>query len=122
MPQTLGVDSGRMTFAGRYLDELAAKYGTPLIIYDERLLRERCRAYQRAVQAAFPAGSAVFYANKAFCCSAMFRLLAEEGMSVDCASGGELYAALHTGAAREVLAHFKKGISESAQKSAENAN
>ena len=97
MSNSLGSDGGMLTFAGRRVDVLAAKYGTPLIMYDERVLRERCRTYRRAVQAGFPAGSTGFYANKAFCCSVMFRLLEEEGMSVDCASGGELYAALHAG-------------------------
>jgi len=97
MPQSLSAESGILTFASRRVDELAAKYGTPLIMYDERVLRGRCRAYRRAAEANFSAGGAVYYANKAFCCSAMFRLLDEEGMSADVASGGELYAAARAG-------------------------
>ena len=70
---------------------LAATYGTPLFVYDEAHLRARCR---EAV-AAF--GDGVAYAAKAFLCTAMARLVHEEGMRIDVASGGELFVALKAG-------------------------
>jgi diaminopimelate decarboxylase len=74
------------------LDALAAELGTPLFVYDEDDLRRRCREYA----ALFGAGS-VAYAGKAFLCGAMARLVAEEGLLLDVATGGELHVALHAG-------------------------
>src|SRR5437764_14315493 len=74
------------------LDALAADLGTPLFVYDEDDLRRRCREYAGL----FGAGS-VAYAGKAFLCVAMARLVAEEGVHLDVAIGGELHVALHAG-------------------------
>jgi len=93
LPDTavIGAD-GALSIGGCRVDELAAEYGTPLFIYDEVHLRERCR---EAV-GAFGEGRAI-YATKAFLCKAMARLAHEEGMLLDVASGGELYTALAAG-------------------------
>ena len=74
------------------LEPLARAFGTPLFVYDESELRRRCRAYVDA----FGVGS-VAYAGKAFLCTAMARLVDEEGLHLDVATGGELYVALHAG-------------------------
>ena len=70
-------------------DALAEDYGTPLFVYDEDFLRAQCRRY---VDAFGP--DAVAYAGKAFLCTAMVRLVAEEGLHLDVATGGELHTAL----------------------------
>ncbi|MGQ0617344.1 MAG: diaminopimelate decarboxylase [Acidimicrobiia bacterium] len=87
---TVGPD-GWLTIGGCSVRDLAREFATPVFIYDEVHLRERCR---QAV-AAFPAGAA--YAAKAFLCRAMARLAHEEGMSIDVATGGELHVALSAG-------------------------
>jgi diaminopimelate decarboxylase len=74
------------------LEALAADLGTPLFVYDEDDLRRRCREYADL----FGAGS-VAYAGKAFLCVAMAGLVAEEGLHLDVATGGELHVALHAG-------------------------
>ncbi|MCM2389817.1 diaminopimelate decarboxylase [Streptomyces albipurpureus] len=74
------------------LTELARRFGTPLFVYDEEHLRQRCR---EAVSA-FGRDN-VAYASKAFLCTAMARLAHEEGMLLDVASGGELRVALRAG-------------------------
>jgi diaminopimelate decarboxylase len=74
------------------LDALAAEFGTPLFVYDEDHLRARCREYLTA----FGDGN-VAYAGKAFLCSAMVRLVEEEGLHLDVATGGELFVAMHAG-------------------------
>jgi len=74
------------------LEALAREFGTPLFLYDEAELRRRCRAYVDA----FGAGS-VAYAGKAFLCTAMVRLVEQEGLHLDVATGGELHVALHAG-------------------------
>ena len=92
LPDTARVDpSGRLEVGGCDLLELAARFGTPLFVYDEAHLRARCR---EAV-AAF--GDGVAYAVKAFLCVAMARLVHEEGLQIDVATGGELHVALAAG-------------------------
>jgi diaminopimelate decarboxylase len=83
---------GALTIGGVALTELAATYGTPLFVYDETHVRNRCR---EALDA-FGAGN-VTYASKAFLCVAMARLAHEEGLSIDVATGGELHVALAAG-------------------------
>ena len=88
---------GQLLVGGCDLADLAEEFGTPLFVYDEHHLRARCR---EAV-AAF--GDGVAYATKAFLCRAMARLVHEEGMHLDVASGGELHVALAAGVPAERL-------------------
>ena len=109
LPDTARVDpSGRLQVGGCDLLELAARFGTPLFVYDETHLRARCR---EAV-AAF--GDGVAYASKAFLCVAMARLVHEEGLHLDVATGGELHVALAAGvpAERLVLHGNNKSLEE----------
>lgn len=93
LPDTSTVESdGSLSIGGCRLDDLAGEFGTPLFVYDERHLRNRCR---EAV-AEFGGGN-VIYATKAFLCKAMARLAHEESLMLDVATGGELYVALAAG-------------------------
>ena len=93
LPDTARIsEDGSLSIGGCSLGELAESFGTPLFVYDEEHLRTRCR---EAV-AAFGADK-VIYASKAFLCSAMARLVDEEGLLIDVASGGELFVAMHAG-------------------------
>ena len=83
---------GRLSLAGCDLVELAGRFGTPLIVYDEDHLRARCREST----AVFGDGG-VAYAAKAFLCRAMVRLVDEEGLHLDVSTGGELHVALAAG-------------------------
>ncbi|MDP9006150.1 MAG: diaminopimelate decarboxylase [Actinomycetota bacterium] len=112
LPDTAAVGaSGRLAVGGCDVIELAGRFGTPLFVYDEEHLRVRCR---EAV-AAF--GDGATYAAKAFLCRAMARLVHEEGMGIDVASGGELHVALAAGvpAARLVLHGNNKSEAELAR-------
>jgi diaminopimelate decarboxylase len=99
---------GRLSVGGVDLLALAAEHGTPLFVYDEVHLRERCR---EAV-AAF--GGRATYASKAFLCTAMAELVHEEGMGIDVSTGGELHVALAAGVPAEkiVLHGNNKSIDE----------
>ena len=83
---------GTLSIGGCSLLELADEFGTPAFVYDVAHIRSRCR---EAV-AAFGRGRVV-YATKAFLCRAVARLVYEEGLLLDVASGGELYVALAAG-------------------------
>jgi len=84
---------GLVEFAGVGADELAREYGTPLFVLDEDDFRSRCREMAEA----FGGAHLVHYASKAFLCTEVARWVAEEGLSLDVASGGELAVALRAG-------------------------
>ena len=89
-------DRGHLEVGGCDVVELAREFGTPAYIYDEDDIRARARAYL----AAFRVRSddfEVIYASKAAPFTAVYRVLCEEGLSVDTASGGELHMALRAG-------------------------
>ncbi len=93
LPRSASVDgAGRLAVDGVDLAELALEHGTPLYVYSESELRARARAYRDAF-----GPDAVSYAGKAFLCMAMARLVAEEGLNLDVATGGELEVALLAG-------------------------
>src|SRR5882757_10740844 len=88
--------AGHLEIAGCDVLELAEEHGTPAYVYAEDDLRARARAYRDAFEAR-QADYEVVFASKAFPCTAAYRLFAEEGLSVDVASGGELHMALRAG-------------------------
>ena len=104
-------DDGWLAIAGCSLGDLAAEFGTPLFVYDEDHLRDRCR------EAVATFGDGVSYATKAFLCRAMARLAHEEGLHLDVATGGELHVALAAGvpADRLVLHGNNKSVAELAR-------
>ncbi len=114
LPDNHEIVDGRLFIGGCDTLALAAEHGTPLFVYDEEHLRSRCR---EAV-AAF--GPGVAYGAKAFLCRAMARLVCEEGMSIDVATGGELHVALAAGvpAERLVLHGNNKSMDELEQAAA----
>ena len=90
-------DNGSLRFAGVDTATLAEKYGTPLYLFDTDRIRERCKLYQSEMKAAFGGDSRPLYAGKAFCTKAIYRIMAECGMSVDLVSPGELFTAKSAG-------------------------
>lgn len=93
LPTTTRVgDAGRASVGGCDLVDLAAEFGTPLFVYDEADLRFRCQVYAQAFGA-----DNVAYASKAFLCRAMAALVADEGLGLDVATGGELHVARAAG-------------------------
>jgi diaminopimelate decarboxylase len=99
-PSAAVTAEGHLSIGGCDLVDLAEEYGTPLVVYDEGALRAMARAY-RAAFAALAPDAVVIYASKAYFGQAMLRLACEEGLCVDVASGGELFAALRAGFAPE---------------------
>lgn len=93
-PQTGAVDdAGVMSLGGVDVRELAQEYGTPLFVLDEEDFRARARYFRDSFESAFAeiGGSVdVYYAGKAFLCSAVARWVIEEGLRLDTCTGGEL--------------------------------
>jgi diaminopimelate decarboxylase len=89
-------ERGRLEVGGCDVVELAREFGTPAYVYAEDDMRARARTFMEAFRARTEHFE-VIYASKAFPCTATFRLFAEEGLSADVASGGELHLALAGG-------------------------
>ena len=88
---------GHLTIGGCDTVELARRFGTPLYVFDEALLRQNCRAYVQAFPTNYPGTYHVAFAAKAFMCTAMAALAHQEGLGLDVVSGGELLTALAAG-------------------------
>ena len=95
LPRTAAVD-GRLTIGGCALADVAATFGTPAFVVDEVSLRATAREYREEFERRHP-GTDVHFASKALPCAPVTRILAEEGLGCDVASGGELAIALAAG-------------------------
>jgi diaminopimelate decarboxylase len=93
-------ERGRLEVGGCDVLDLAKEFGTPAYVYAEEDMRSRARAYTEAFRARTEHFEIV-YASKALPCTAVYRLMNEEGLSCDVASGGELHLALAAGVAPE---------------------
>lgn len=93
LPDSATVASGRLHLAGCDVTELAALYGTPLYIYDERTVRSQAAR----VTTAFGSRARVSFAAKACSILGVLRLLEAEGVGLDVVSEGEIEAGLRAG-------------------------
>ena len=100
-PQGVSRDphSGSLLIHGRAVPELVAQHQTPVFLLDEADFRARARAFRAAFD-----GCDVYYAAKAFLSRAVARWVAQEGLSIDVCSGGELRIALDVGFPTERIA------------------
>ena len=98
-------EEGHLHIAGLDTVELIKKYGSPLYIFDEDLIRTNCRNINNII-INHQAPSHAAYAGKAFLTLAMCRLMEQEGMYLDAVSGGELYTAYQAGfPAEKIIFH-----------------
>ena len=86
-------ECGELKLAGFSLSALAAKYGTPLYLYDEGKIREKCRAYTSSIKDFFGGDGKIMYASKAASFKRIYEIMKEEGMGIDVVSIGEIYTA-----------------------------
>lgn len=89
-------EGGRLEVGGCDAVELAREFGTPCFVVAEDDIRARARAFVEAF-AARAGDFEVVFASKAFPCTAVYRLLWEQGIGCDVAGGGELAMALAAG-------------------------
>ncbi len=85
--------NGPVLLGGVDARDLAATYGTPLMVMDENDFRSRCREFAEA----FGGPDNVHYASKAFLSAGVLRWLQSEGLGLDVCTGGELAMALRAG-------------------------
>lgn len=83
------------------LEEIASKYPTPFIIYDEKAMRENAKAFYRAFS--WVHNFKNHFAVKACPNPSIMAILREEGMGVDCSSLPELLLSEKVGFAGEEI-------------------
>ncbi len=90
-------ERGQLWLGGCLASSLAREFGTPLYVFDEAALRGRCHMYRQALERYYPGIGQVAYASKAYLNTALAQLFAQEGMSLDVVSAGELFVARQAG-------------------------
>lgn len=90
-------EKGHLTLAGVDTVELAEKYSTPLMIFDEERIREKMRTYKSAMKKYFSESSGPLLASKALCFKKIYKIADDEGIGIDLVSPGELYTAKAAG-------------------------
>lgn len=88
---------GNLAIGGVDTVMLAKKYGTPLYVMDEDMIRRECRIFKKSIEEFYDGQGMVCYASKAFSCKEIYRVMQDEEMGIDVVSGGELYTAVQAG-------------------------
>jgi diaminopimelate decarboxylase len=104
-------DDGTVVVGGCRADELAAQFGTPVLVVAEVALRARAREYVDELTARWE-NSRVVFASKAFPCTAVQRVMVEEGLGLDVAGGGEILTAIKAGVDPGLIVHHGNAKSD----------
>ena len=91
---------GEISLGGVAASQLTAQFGTPLYVVDEADARSRARGLREAFEREFArigTDVTIYYAGKAFLCSAVAEWMIGEGLSIDVCSAGEFAVALAAG-------------------------
>lgn len=87
---------------------LVEKYGSPLYVYNENILRQRCQDMKNLV--AYP-NFIVTYSMKANGNLVLLKIVRDEGLNVDTMSPGEMYVALQAGFNPEDILYVSNNVS-----------
>ena len=85
--------SGHLQVGGVDTLTLAAKYGTPLLVYDVAKIRDQIHRFRNVFEQEHVAYE-VSYASKAFASVAIYQVMKQEQAHIDVVSGGELATAI----------------------------
>ena len=88
---------------------LTEKYGTPLYVYNENILRERCRDMKGLISYN---NFSVNYSPKANGNLDLIKIIRSEGLRVDAMSPGEIYVNLLAGYKPEEILYISNNVSE----------
>lgn len=89
--------------------QLTEKYGTPLYVYNENILRERCRDMKGLISYK---NFSVNFSPKANGNLELIKIIRSEGLRVDAMSPGEIYVNLLAGYKPEEILYISNNVSE----------
>lgn len=76
--------------------ELVKKYGTPLYVMSEGHIREQMNLLKTKMMEKYE-NTLPLFASKSFSCKAIYKIVKEYGIGIDCVSAGEISIALKAG-------------------------
>ena len=88
--------------------EIIKEYGSPLYVYNESILRQRCREMKNFIT--YPNFS-VNYSTKANSNLELLKIVREEGLNADAMSPGEIYVLLAAGFKPEQIFYISNNVS-----------
>lgn len=115
-------ENGHLSIGGVDTVLLAEKYGTPLYVMDENLIRKNCRDFYESIEKFYGGNGLVCYASKAFACREMYRVVESEGCGADVVSEGEIYTAIKSGVSPDKLVFHGNNKTDSELKMALDNN
>ncbi len=104
-------DKGTMIFGGISVPEIAKKFGTPLYVTDEKIIRENYRKVYNAFSRFME--TEVHYACKANTNLAILKILEQEGSHIDAVSIGEIMSCQKVGFSPERIMYTGVNVSDS---------
>lgn len=99
--------------------KLKEKYGTPLYVYSEEILRERCRDMKNLLS---NRNVRINYSAKANTNLEILKIVREEGLDVDAMSPGEIYIEMMAGFGPEQIFYIGNNVSAEEMKYAAERN
>ncbi len=93
--------------------ELIEEYGSPLYVYNERILRQRCREMKNLIK--YP-NFTVQFSAKANSNLTLLKIIREEGLYVDAMSPGEIYVQMKAGFTPDQIFYISNNVSEEEMK------
>lgn len=99
----------KLYFGNYSAKELVQKYGSPLFVYEEAVIRERCRELKGIVQ---QENFKVNYSCKANNNVALLKIIKEEGLKVDAMSPGEIFLEMAAGYQGEDILYICNNVSK----------
>ncbi|NVM17688.1 MAG: diaminopimelate decarboxylase [Candidatus Lokiarchaeota archaeon] len=89
-------------FAEKKTLEIAKRFGTPLYVINEKMIRERYRSLKKVLNHEYK-NNQINYAVKANSNLSLLKILNSEGASFDCTSMGEVYTCFKAGISSEKI-------------------
>jgi len=87
---------GTLYFANLNTIEIAEKFGTPIYINNEQMIRKRYRELKDILNSVYKKNR-IYFAIKSNTNLSILKILVSEGSNFDCSSIGEIYACLKSG-------------------------
>jgi diaminopimelate decarboxylase len=103
------IKDNRLYFGDHFAGDLAREYGTPLYVYEEDVLRARCRELKSLLKRR---NFAVNYSMKANSNVALLEIVRSEGLRVDTMSPGEIFLAMEAGYKPEEILYIGNNVSK----------
>lgn len=108
-PSCMRVTDNKLYFGNTFAGDLVAQYGSPLFVYDEGVLRERCRE----LRSLLPGDRfRVNFSCKANSNIALLKIIREEGLMVDAMSPGEIFLNMEAGYQGDEILFIPNNVSQ----------